>query len=99
MLVNDLPDLSHLVLMCIWLGARLLIVLVNDLTCLSHMIMMMCMRLGLRLLIMLVNDLPETNRNEEIPADIVNSLHDIIQNTSAGSSVEGLRLQVEEISQ
>ena len=41
----------------------------------------------------------ETNQNEEIPADIVNSLHNIIQNTSAASSVKGLCLQVEEISQ
>ena len=46
-----------------------------------------------------ISHIKETNRNEEIPADIVNSLHDIIQNTSAASSVEGLRLQVEEISQ
>ena len=36
-----------------------------------------------------ISHIKETNRNWEIPGDIVNSLHDIIQNTSAASSVEG----------
>ena len=46
-----------------------------------------------------INHIKESNRNEEIPADVVNSLQELIQDTSAVSSVEDLRLQVEEISQ
>ena len=46
-----------------------------------------------------ISHIKESNRNEEIPADIVNSLQELIQDTSAASSVEDLRLQVEEISQ
>ena len=47
-----------------------------------------------------INHFKESNRNEEIPADVVNSIQELIQDTSAASSVvEDLRLQVEEISQ
>ena len=46
-----------------------------------------------------ISHIKESNRNEEIPADIVNSLQELIQDTSAASSVEDMRLQVEEISQ
>ena len=46
-----------------------------------------------------INHIKESNLNEEIPADIVNSLHEIIQDTSVASSVESMHLQVEEISQ
>ena len=46
-----------------------------------------------------INHIKESNLNEEIPVDIVNSLHEIIQDTSVTSSVESMRLQVEEISQ
>ena len=46
-----------------------------------------------------ISHIKESNLNEEIPVDIVNSSHDMIQDTSAASSVEQLRLQVEEISQ
>ena len=42
-----------------------------------------------------ISHIKESKRNEEI----VNSLHDLIQDTSAASSVEDLLLQVEEISQ
>ena len=45
-----------------------------------------------------INHIKESNLNEKIPVDIVNSLHKIIQDSSAASSVESMRLQVEEMS-
>ena len=44
-----------------------------------------------------ISHIKESNRYKEIPADIVNSLQEFIQDTSAVSSMEDLRLQVEEI--
>ena len=46
-----------------------------------------------------ISHFKESNRNEKLPADVVNSIQELIQDTSAVSSVEDLRLQVEEISQ
>ena len=45
-----------------------------------------------------INHFRETNRNEDIPVEVINSLQELIQDTSAASSVKDLRLQVEEIS-
>ena len=45
-----------------------------------------------------INHFKESNRSEDIPADVMNSIQELIQDTSAASSVTDLRLQVEEIS-
>ena len=45
-----------------------------------------------------INHFRETNWNEDIPVEVINSLQELIQDTSAASSVKDLRLQVEEIS-
>ena len=45
-----------------------------------------------------INHLKQSNLNEEIPVDIVSSLQEIIQDNSAASSVESMRVQVEEMS-
>ena len=45
-----------------------------------------------------ISHFKESNRNEELPADVVNSIQELIQDTSAASSVKDLRLQVEGIS-
>ena len=44
-----------------------------------------------------INHFKESNRNEDIPADVMNSIQELIQDKSAASSVKDLRLQVEEI--
>ena len=45
-----------------------------------------------------INHIKESNMNEEITVDIVSSLQEIIQDNSVASSVENMRLQVEEMS-
>ena len=45
-----------------------------------------------------INHLKQSNLNEEIPVDILSSLQKIIQDNSAVSSIENMRLQVEEMS-
>ena len=45
-----------------------------------------------------INHIKQSNLNEEIPVDIVSSLQEIIQDNSAASSVESMRVQVEEMS-
>ena len=45
-----------------------------------------------------INHIKQSNLNEEILVDIVSSLKEIIQDNSTGSSVESIRVQVEEMS-
>ena len=44
-----------------------------------------------------INHIKQSNMNEEIPEDIVSSLQEIIQDNSSASSVESIRVQVEEM--
>ena len=45
-----------------------------------------------------INHIKQSNLNEEILVDIVSSLKEIIQDNSTASSVESIRVQVEEMS-
>ena len=46
-----------------------------------------------------INHMKEYNRNEKIPADVINSLQEMIQDTSTASSMGELRVHMDEMAQ